>query len=74
MIDNGGCLDISCWGGVATSVQIHLGDIAFEDRSGVVIILNEGLEEVISKIEYFIEKEYLLTIYNRQGKIKILKS
>jgi len=37
-------------------VQIYLGDIAFDDRSGVVIILNEGLEEVISKIEYFIKK------------------
>lgn len=113
IIDNGGRLDTSCWGGilangaqqkgisgvvidgafrdlddcveigfnvyargtvVATArgrvmeeatnvmiqfggVQVRPGDIVFGDKSGVVIIPQEKLDEVISKAEFLFQKE-----------------
>lgn len=124
IIDNGGRLDTSCWGGilangakmkgisgvvidgacrdvddyvgikfpvyargavVATArgrimeeatnvmiqfagVQVRPGDIVFGDRSGVVIIPQEKLEEVVAKAEELYEKEEAMITEIRAGK------
>ena len=124
LIDNGGRLDTSCWGGilangaklkgisgvvidgamrdlddcieadfnvyargtvVATArgrimeeetncmvqfagVQVRPGDIAFGDRSGVVIVPQEKIEEVLVKAEELYEKEEAMITAMRSGK------
>jgi 4-hydroxy-4-methyl-2-oxoglutarate aldolase len=124
LIDNGGRLDTSCWGGilangaklkgvsgvvidgamrdlddcietdfnvyargtvVATArgrvmeeatncmvqfagVQVRPGDIAFGDRSGVVIVPQEKIEEVLVKAEELYEKEEAMIAAMRSGK------
>ncbi|KUO71808.1 MAG: dimethylmenaquinone methyltransferase [Clostridia bacterium BRH_c25] len=124
IIDNGGRLDTSCWGGilangakmkgingvvidgacrdvddyvdikfpvysrgavVATArgrimeeatnvmiqfagVQVRPGDIVFGDRSGVVVIPREKLEEVVVKAEELYEKEEAMVAEIRAGK------
>ncbi|HYE81636.1 MAG TPA: RraA family protein [Clostridia bacterium] len=124
IIDNGGRLDTSCWGGilangaqmkgisgvvidgacrdvddyvdikfpvysrgavVATArgrimeeatnvmiqfagVQVRPGDIVFGDRSGVVVIPQEKLEEVVVKAEELFEKEEAMVAEIRSGK------
>lgn len=124
IIDNGGRLDTSCWGGilangakmkgvsgvvidgacrdvddyvdikfpvysrgsvVATArgrimeeatnvmiqfagVQVRPGDIVFGDRSGVVVIPQEKLDEVVVKAEELFEKEEAMIAEIRSGK------
>ncbi len=124
VVDNGGRLDTSCWGGilangakmkgvngvvidgacrdvddyvdiefpvysrgsvVATArgrimeeatnimiqfagVQVRPGDIVFGDRSGVVIIPQEKLEEVVAKAEELFEKEEAMIAEIRTGR------
>lgn len=124
IIDNGGRLDTSCWGGilangakmkgvsgvvidgacrdvddyvdikfpvysrgsvVATArgrimeeatnvmiqfagVQVRPGDIVFGDRSGVVVIPQEKLDEVVAKAEELFEKEEAMIAEIRSGK------
>lgn len=124
LIDNGGRLDTSCWGGilangaqikgvsgvvidgamrdlddcieigfavyargtvVATArgrimeestnvmvqfggVQVRPGDIAFGDRSGVVVVPQEKIEEVLEKAEELFEKEEAMIAALRSGK------
>ncbi len=124
VIDNGGRLDTSCWGGilangakmkgvagivvdgavrdlddimdvdfpayargtvVATArgrimeestnamiqfggVQVRPGDVVMGDRSGVVIIPQEKLEEVLNKAEEFFAKEEAMVAEIRAGK------
>lgn len=124
IIDNGGRLDTSCWGGIlangakmkgvsgvvidgacrdvddyvdikfpvysrgsvvatargrimeeATNVmiqfagiQVRPGDIIFGDRSGVVVIPQEKLEEVVAKAEELFEKEEAMIAEIRSGK------
>lgn len=124
LIDNGGRLDTSCWGGilangakkkgisgvvidgamrdlddcidigfnayargtvVATArgrimeeatnvmvqfggVQVRPGDIAFGDRSGVVIIPQEKIDEVLEKAEQLFEKEEAMVNAMLSGK------
>jgi 4-hydroxy-4-methyl-2-oxoglutarate aldolase len=124
VIDNGGRLDTSCWGGIlatgakikgisgvvidgacrdvddyvelqfpvyargsvvatargrimeeATNVMIQFGgvqvrpdDVVFGDRSGVVIIPKEKLEEVVSKAEELYEKENAMISEIQAGK------
>jgi Demethylmenaquinone methyltransferase len=124
LIDNGGRIDTSCWGGilangaklkgvsgvvidgamrdlddcieidfnvyargtvVATArgrvmeeatnvmvqfggVQVRPGDIAFGDRSGVVIVPQERIEDVVNKAEELFEKEEAMIQAMRSGK------
>ena len=124
LIDNGGRLDTSCWGGilangaklkgvsgvvidgamrdlddcieagfnvyargsvVATArgrimedatnvmvqfggVQVRPGDIAFGDRSGVVIVPQEKIEEVLAKAEQLFAKEEAMVAAMKSGK------
>lgn len=124
VIDNGGRLDTSCWGGilangakmkgisgvvidgacrdvddyvdikfpvysrgavVATArgrimeeatnvmiqfagVQVRPGDVVFGDRSGVVVIPQEKLEEVVAKAEELFQKEEAMIAEIRAGK------
>jgi len=124
LIDNGGRIDTSCWGGILANgaklkgvsgvvidgamrdlddcieaefnvyargtvvstargrvmeestncmvqfagVQVRPGDIAFGDRSGVVIIPQEKIDEVLAKAEELYEKEEAMVAAMRSGK------
>ena len=71
VIDNGGRLDTSCWGGILANimeqstnemisfggVQVRPGDVVMCDRSGVVIVPWEHVDEVLAKAEELYDKE-----------------
>ena len=49
-------------------VQVRPGDIAFGDRSGVVIVPQEKVEEVLAKAEELFDKEEAMIHAMRSGK------
>jgi len=49
-------------------VQVRPGDIAFGDRSGVVIVPQERIEDVVNKAEELFEKEEAMIQAMRSGK------
>lgn len=51
VIDNGGRIDVNCWGGVLSTGAKYKG------VSGVVFIPQERLEDVVAKAETLLEKE-----------------